>query len=142
MREKYAMMRGIVLFLMFLFGFGQTVEAQSCSASYTSMNFGVVDLTTNGAYPTAATHTVTCSGSSGQVIYICGGASIAGPYSMGPVGFSLFQDSGGSAPWTGSGSVTIGPNGTAALSQTVFGRRRVPGRGVRDGAAAWRGRSP
>lgn len=112
----------VFLALVALVANAGSAAALTCTSSYSNLNFGVVDLTTGGAYPTSATNSVSCTGTANQVVYVCGGAGVAGPYAMGAVQFALFQDSAGTAPWSGNGSITIGSNGTATLNQTVYGR--------------------
>lgn len=125
MRSKLFTVLSLMLALLALSVLGSTPStAQNCNASYSNINFGTVDLTTGGAYPTSATYSVTCTGTPGQQLYICGsGAAVGGPFVMsGTLSFSLFRDAAGSTPWDMNGIVTIGPSGSGSAAQTVWGR--------------------
>lgn len=136
------------LFACFMFILGSLTfapapaQAQSCTASISTLNFGTIDLTANAAFDTTATFSVSCSGTVGQTVRVCanildgdGGAAGTGDprylkSGTNLISYNLFQDGGHSSVWgnytNGYGAfqtdIVLGALGTGNASQTVYGR--------------------
>lgn len=143
--------RLVQLILCGLLGVGLTSAAhgQTCSFTFTAVNFGNVDVTTGGAYDTTGTFQVSCSGWGPlATVRICphlaagaGGAGANGsPRTMlkdavGPdaLNYNLYRDSSrtniwGSylAGWSGATppqiDLTVNMSGNGSTNATVYGR--------------------
>jgi spore coat protein U-like protein len=97
--------------------------AQSCSANMTNLNFGSVDVTTNTAYSTAATLSITCTGIASATVTTC-------------TGFG-----GGSGGINGSGAPRYMASGSNLLSYEIYtdaAHTTVWGSAWTGGAGTWR----
>ncbi|MFM1816695.1 MAG: hypothetical protein RLZ98_3390, partial [Pseudomonadota bacterium] len=118
-------------------------NAQSCSFSMPSFNFGNIDLTQNTTFDLTGTLTVSCTGNPGQTIRYCpninsgsGGAAGSGdPRFMlngaNQLSYNIYKDAGFSQFWgsyTGAGTPPLGTvnlNGSGFGSDTMTVRVRI-----------------
>ena len=144
---KFSLRLSVVL--LSLTGLAGTAQAQTCSFTFTAVNFGNVDVTTGGTYDTTGTFQATCSGWAPlATVRICphlgpgsGGAGANGsPRTMlkdgtGPdaLNYNLYKDAPRTNIW---GSYLVGwsgatppqidlatdTNGAGTTSATVYGR--------------------
>lgn len=116
-------MLGCLLAVWMVGAAASPAAAQTCTGTLSLLNFGSVDLTTGGGYPTSASLTINCSGTSGQQIAACSAAGADGPYTMSGLSFRLFTDSGGSTPFGFATSFSIGSGGSGSSDPiTVYAR--------------------
>jgi spore coat protein U-like protein len=119
-------------------------RAQSCSFSFTDVDFGNVDVTTGGSVDTTGTFQASCTGNIGATVRICphigagsGGASANGsprtmPKGADSLNYNLYKDSArtdlwGSyvAGWSAGPpqiDLTLNVLGSGSVSATIYGR--------------------